>query len=208
MQPSRRASATPALQPLQRALGRLELSRARLHTALAPATPAGDAAGAVPWPLLGRARAWLLSTPWGSLLEPVVSTVGQESLRWWRRQPWQQAVVQAGHALQAELSPLVRRHPLAAVLVTATAGAIVAGSGVWRWHTVRRSALHLGLRLRRAFISQISSPAVQSLMLGALVSFLATRRPAAGPATHPAAEAQAPNAERGSNARNARPSAS
>ena len=175
--PLRAADAGGPAMTIEHALARLERSRTRLRESLAPAvpSPASKESGFSFHPVQ-KARAWLRSTPWGGLLDPVVSAVSDELLHWWQRQSWRQSAVLVKDALSTELSPLVRRYPIAAVLVTAGAAAVFVGSGVWRWRTVRRSAGQLGSQLRRVFVRQLTNPAVLSVLLGAVVSYLAPKR--------------------------------
>ena len=175
--PLRAADAAGPAMTIEHALARLERSRTRLRESLAPAvpSPASKESGFSFHPVQ-KARAWLRSTPWGGLLDPVASAVSDELLHWWQRQSWRQSAVLVKDALSTELSPLVRRYPIAAVLVTAGAAAVFVGSGVWRWRTVRRSAGQLGSQLRRVFVRQLTNPAVLSVLLGAVVSYLAPKR--------------------------------
>jgi len=159
------------------ALVRLERSRANLWHALRPAPPAQDTAPAGSFKLIEYARAWLRDTPWGAMVEPLVGAAGDTLTAWWARQPWREAAQQARQALSAELSPWVQRHPMAAIATAAVAGAAVAASGVWRWRTVRRSGVQLAAHLRRTLTGQLSRPAVQSVPLGAVLSYLAARKP-------------------------------
>lgn len=177
--PEPRPQSGPAMT---QALARLEQSRANLRHALTPAPPAPDTLPAWSFKLAEHARTWLLGTPWGALLEPLVGAVSETFSDWWTRQSWRESVLQARDALSAELSPWVRRHPLAAIAVSTIAGAAVAASGVWRWRTLRRSALHLAAQLRRTVTGQLGSPAMQSVLLGALLSWLAARKPPDRPA--------------------------
>ena len=168
-------SASPANR-LEQALARLDQSRARLRVALRPEpAPTAEAAGRSFNPMR-RARAWLRTKSWGTLLDPVVGAANQAVMDWWKRQPLVRSALLAQSTLSAELSPLVRRYPVPAVLLTAALGAIASRSGLWRWRTVRRSGLLLALQLRRVLIAQLGSPAVQSLLLGAVVSYLAARK--------------------------------
>ena len=177
-------AASPANR-LEQALARLDQSRARLRVALTPEpAPSAEAAGRSFSPVR-RARAWLRTKSWGTLLDPFVGAANQAVMDWWKRQPLVRSALLAQSTLSAELSPLVRRYPVPAVLLTAALGAIAARSGVWRWRTVRRSGLLLGLQLRRVLIAQLGSPAVQSLLLGAVVSYLAARKTSADPDTDP-----------------------
>ena len=173
-------AASPANR-LEQALARLDQSRARLRVALTPEpAPTAEAAGRSFNPVR-RARAWLRTKSWGTLLDPVVGAANQAVMDWWKRQPLVRSALLAQSTLSAELSPLVRRYPVPAVLLTAALGAIASRSGLWRWRTVRRSGLLLALQLRRVLIAQLGSPAVQSLLLGAVVSYLAARKAPAEP---------------------------
>jgi hypothetical protein len=190
----------PALSvvTIEQALARLEVSRARLLDSLRPQPSLPGDADTRTFHPLRRARAWLRTTPWGGVLDPVVSAVSEELLTWCDRQSWRHSALLAKDTLAAELLPLVRRYPIAAVLLTAATGAIVAGSGAWRWRTVRRSAAQLGAQLRRVGVSQLSNPALQSVVLSALVSYFAPKwqprepkadadadAPAGGAVSHP-----------------------
>ncbi len=173
---TKQADVAPALSiDLALALTRLDHSRAGLRAALKPAAPSKSDSGDAFFHPLRSVRAWLRATAWGAPLEPVLNALSQELKLWWERQSWRQAVLQAKDVVSAEVSPWVRRYPIAAVLVTATAGALVISSGVWRWHTLRRSAWVLAAQLRRACIGQLSNPAVQGVLLSTLVSYLASR---------------------------------
>jgi hypothetical protein len=164
---------------LQQVLARLDESRESLRVALTPvAQPASDGKAHAFHPVR-RVRAWLRTTPWGALLDPVFGTVSNELEKWWQGQSWRGAAVAAKDAVAAELVPLVRRYPIASVLVTAAAGALVAGSGVWRWRTLRRTAAQLAVQVKRMGVSQLTNPALQSLLLGALLSYFAPKRKAA-----------------------------
>ena len=184
--------------PLDQALARLSHSRQNLREALSPApTAEGENLGL---PLLAwrRARAWLRSTSWGALLDPLLSALGPELTRWWQGQRWYPSWQLAKQTFAAELEPVVRRYPIASVLLTAAAAAIVASSGVWRWRSLRRSAWTLGAGLRRTVFDQLRSPAVQGVLLSALVTFLAARSTAApGPTANAADAANAAGSESG-----------
>ncbi len=171
----------------EQVVARLTRSRERLRESLTPPPAPAEGAEHGGFHPLRQARAWLRTTPWGGLLDPVVSALSDEVMHWWQRQSWRHSVLLAKDTLSAELSPLVRRHPIAAVLLTAAAGATVAASGVWQWHTVRHSAWQLGSRLRRGLVGQLANPALLSVLLGALISTLAANR-------KPTQADQAPNA--------------
>ena len=166
---------------IDEALARLDRSRARLKVALTPKPP--PAAGPTPRSFgpMRRARGWLRAQPWGTLLDPIVGAANQAVMDWWKRQPVVRSALLAKSTLSAELSPLVRRYPIPAVLLTAMLGAVAVRSGVWRWRAVRRSSLMLASQLRRVLVGQLGSPAMQSLLLGAVVSYVAARKKPAEP---------------------------
>lgn len=161
---------------VQQALARLELSRECLRLAFKPQpapAPGNDSAFLHP---VRRARAWLRTTPWGGLLDPALGAAGEEVNRWWEGQAWRQSAVLLKDTVSSELLPLVRRHPIASLLITAVAGAALARSGVWRWRPLRRSAWQIGSRVRSVFMNQIANPAIQSVLLAMLVSYLTPKR--------------------------------
>lgn len=174
---------------MMQALARLERSRTNLRQALAPTLPAQGTPPAWSLNLLEHARVWLRGTPWGAVVEPLVSAGGDTLSAWWARQSWRDSALQARDNVSAELSPWVRRHPIAAIAAAALAGAAVAASGVWRWRTVRRSGLQLAAHLRRTVIGRLSRPAVQSVLLGAVLSYLAAHKQPARTGPHAGADA-------------------
>ncbi len=160
----------PPQPTMAQALARLNLSRQRLQESLKPPPEEGN-----PGPL-HKAREWLRGSSWGSVLDPILGAVGDDVMRWWGRQGWGDSALLAKNAVSAELGPLVKRYPIAAVLVTAAAGAAFASSGLWRWRAVKRGMSHLGLQLKGLGISQLSNPAVQGLVLSGLLSVLVPKR--------------------------------
>lgn len=182
------------LTRIDQALARLDRSRSQLRLALTPERPPAPEAEGRSFRPVRWVLAWLHTKPWGTLVEPIVEAANQAVMDWWKRQPLIRSALLARSTLSVELSPLVRRYPVPAVLLTAALGAIVARSGVWRWRALRRSGLMLTSQLRRVLISQLGSPAMQSLLLGAVISYLAARKAAPGPVTEPT---DGPGADRG-----------
>jgi hypothetical protein len=93
-------------------------------------------------------------------------------------------------ALQGEVTPLVRRHPVISVAVGAAIGAGLVAGGVLRRGTVRRSVASTGRLARRWLIGELTSPALQTVVIGAITTLPASRlhaRDAAVPAAqqHP-----------------------
>ena len=82
---------------MTQALARLERSRANLRQALAPAMPAQGTPPVWSFNLLEHARAWLRGTPWGVVVEPLVSAAGDTLSGWWARQPWRETEIGRAH---------------------------------------------------------------------------------------------------------------
>jgi hypothetical protein len=155
---------------------RLERSRQRLRQQLLP--PPDDAGaqghGAVP----RRWRAWLRAGPLRPLLralDPWLGGARRTAQRWWRRHPWRPSLELVGGSLHRELTPWVRRHPIGAVGLGAAAGAALVVAAPWRAASVRHALQRSGARVRRWAWHQLTSPAVQTLVAGALTSWLATQ---------------------------------
>jgi hypothetical protein len=99
-------------------------------------------------------------------------------------------VSEVWRALPGEVTPLVRRHPVILVAVGAAIGAGLVAGGVLRHGTVRRSVASTGRLARRWLIGELTSPALQTVVIGAITTLPASRlhaRDAAVPAAqqHP-----------------------
>ena len=120
--PGRRDMSTLPSPALLAARERLRASREALHTALIP--PPRHTAGQDAhsnWPglaLLNRSAAWRWLRRTGAT--------------WWRRHPLHGPAEALGDELGHQLRPLVQRHPAAAVLLAALAGAAVVAWRPWR----------------------------------------------------------------------------
>ncbi len=125
--------------------------------------------------MTSRLLSWLTSGDIGQAVEPLWSSARHLLARWWSRHPWHAPTVLLTDALQDEVSHGVRRYPVASVAIAAALGAGVVLSGAMRGSALRRSAASAGRLARRWCIGQLSSPAVQTLVVGAITTLLATR---------------------------------
>jgi hypothetical protein len=160
-------------------LQRLMASRARLRAELIPARRSGSAAPpSMAGDLPRRARAlWRLLLSRGSG-GAVFSSVANLLKTWWVHQPWHPTTEVLGHALAVEVSPWVRRHPVAAVVWGAGAGAAVAMARPWRWRIVNAQGRRWGLSAGRWAVHQLTQAPVQIAIAAALASWLERRAPA------------------------------
>jgi hypothetical protein len=124
-------------QTAMNTVDRLELSRARLRTAMSPPPPptASDAARNK----IGRRYSWLRR-----LRDlPVVALVVESLGAWWANHPLHAAGQVAAQASGAVVRPVAARHPIALVLGAGLAGVLLVWSRPWRW--ALRPALLAGL---------------------------------------------------------------
>lgn len=154
-----------------RALARLNASRRRLRRELLPPEPEHplpEDGGGPPIPRRMRAmfRHWKYKLR-HSALGGVALTAFQT---WWHDHPLRVP----GEALSSELRgavvPLVRRHPVATVLLASAAGAALVAWKPWRWPVVARRIKPLPNSFGRWAMAQLSSPAVQSILATWLMS--------------------------------------
>jgi hypothetical protein len=161
-------------EPLQR----LMASRARLRAELIPARRFGAAASSsMEGDLPRRARAlWrLLISRQGA--GAVFSSAASLLKTWWVRQPWHATSELLGHAVVEEVSPWVRRHPVAAVALGAGAGAAVAMVRPWRWQVVNAQSRRMGRSVGRWAVHQLTQAPVQMAIAAAIATWLERRQP-------------------------------
>lgn len=154
-------------------IDRLELSRARLRSAMSPPPPptVSDAARDHTW--LRRLREL-----------PVVALVVESLSAWWANHPLHAAGQVAAQASGAVVRPVARRHPIALVLGAGLAGALLIWSRPWRW--ALRPALLAGLAPQ--FASRVLAHLPIESWLTLLASTLSTpspTEPAAACSVHP-----------------------
>lgn len=170
--PAALAAAGPT--PLDAALARLAASRARLRTELSPPVEAGAGrlddhgqAQAGPWPpslgaLWRRGRRALQAWPMADLAAGLLQD-------WWQRHPWRQTGETLVDAARHAVLPLVRRHPLSALLGAAAIGALLVTARAWRWTALRPARPPSAQGAGRWLAAQLANPAVQTALVSALM---------------------------------------
>ena len=187
--PDHPAQPMAAVSPDERlalALARLQASRAKLRAAMLPPPQEQPASSGFGLPRRWRAmwRAWTRSGPMAVAAGTAVDAVQS----WWRRQPWHASTEWAGRALLAETTPLIRRHPVWAMVLGAGLGAAVVAARPWRWTAVSRRVRPLGGHLVSWALSQLSQVPVQMALAALLAQFVGerARAQAAAPGATPA----------------------
>lgn len=171
-------AALPAadMTALDAALARLADSRARLRAELSP--PADTGAGRVDaqgqpqaggWPhslagLWRRGRRALQAWPVADLAAGLLQD-------WWQRHPWRSSAEALAETARHAVLPLVRRHPLSALLGAAAIGALLVVARAWRWPALRpaRPAPAPAQSGGHWLAAQLANPAVQTALLSALM---------------------------------------
>lgn len=161
---------------LAAALHRIEQSRRHLHAELLPPPEDAEGRAARSGTLGGCWLEWLRSGPlhpWYELAEPWIASGSLAVRRWWRRQPWHDAAVLVAETGNATLTPVIRRHPLAAVGIAAAAGGALVIARPWRHPHAQRVA-NGGVRLaRRWFVRQLANPVLHTVLASAFTSLAA-----------------------------------
>lgn len=155
------AEPSPA-SPVGAALARLQASRTQLRLALVGDDP-------VPEPRWRGGRGLLRG------LRPL-RPLRRLLLNWWASRSWRPAAELALGAAQAQLGPVVRRHPWLSVAAAAALGAGLAQLRPWRWPVLTRQALLWRGAALGAVASELARPETQAALLGALLA--ASRPPA------------------------------
>jgi hypothetical protein len=89
---------------------------------------------------------------------------------WWHEHPLRVPSEALGNELRGSVGPVVRRHPIAAVLVASAAGAALVAWRPWRWPVVQRQIKPLPRSFGRWVFRQLSQPAVQAMLAAWLAS--------------------------------------
>lgn len=115
------------------ALARLEASRTRIREGLQPfAHPAEKPS------LSSRLGSWQQSFKDAAMRVPGVQLISRAVRDWWTDHPARQAGAAAGKASISAVTPVVRRHPLGFLAVSAAFGAVTVLARPWRRPSVKR----------------------------------------------------------------------
>ena len=160
--------------PLESAMARLAASRQRLRLALIPPDDIDGSAlnaqgqpqaGAWPRSLAGwwrRGRRALRTWPVADLAAGLLQD-------WWQRHPWRSTGEQLAETARHALLPVVRRHPLSALLGAVALGAALVAGRAWCWPAVRAIRPAATRNSRRWLIAQLANPAVQTALLSTVM---------------------------------------
>jgi hypothetical protein len=151
--------------PRQRALARLAASRQRLQAAWLP-KPAAPGGGRGPRRLTAIWRHWRRQLAGNAVVGLAFEAVAD----WWQANPWRAAGEAVAEELHQSLTPIVRRHPLASVVLVAAAAGAVAAARPWRWPLVAQQLKPLPGRAARWLLRQLSRAPLQSLIVGAVLA--------------------------------------
>lgn len=180
--------------PVSVALERMQASRGKLIVALSPDPPAtrraaaptspestdptrkASVAAAVHAPSAGDASSSFarLIDQWG-LPEGTWRTLTESTQSWWRRQPWHEPVELVGSTVLHHTKPLVRRNPWTSLAVAASVGAAMAAARPWAWKPLQQRVAPLRQDTLGFVWSQLSQPAVQLAVAGAVAAWLSER---------------------------------
>ena len=159
---------------LDLALARLAASRARLLAEFSPPVEPGtgglDAQGQPQtglWPhplraLWRRGRRALKAWPVADLGAGLVQD-------WWRRHPWRSTGEALFETARNNMLPLVKRHPLSALLGAATLGGLLVMARAWRWPALRKAHPPSTRGAARWVAAQLANPTVQTALLSAVM---------------------------------------
>lgn len=179
----------PRYAPLQR----LKASRTHLQSVLIPpprqkraATASGGATGDLGG-TLRRLWSFVQSGSGGELFQTVRGFVSN----WWTRQPWHDTASLVGDAVEAEVTPWVRRNPVAAIALGVAAGAAIAWVRPWRWKAAHSQAYSMRRSATRWLTGELASPALRMLIATSIATWLSQRNAnrSAGPESPPDAVA-------------------
>lgn len=160
--------------PLEAALARLVASRQRLRLAMSPP----DQGDGGPLDAQGQPRpgAWTRSLAgwWrrgrrALQAWPVADLAAGLLQDWWERHPWRSTGEQLSEAARYAVLPLVRRHPLSALLGAVALGAALMAGRAWCWPAVRAIRPAATRSGRRWLVAQLTNPALQTALLSTVM---------------------------------------
>lgn len=83
---------------------------------------------------------------------------------WWQHHPWRSTGELVARELNTKLTPIVRRHPMAAVGLAGGLGLLLVKTRPWRRPPVTRQAKPLPGRVLRWMFRQLSQAPAQALL--------------------------------------------
>lgn len=148
------------------AIERIELSRARLRSAMQPppALPASEPSGVLAW--FERLKD-----------QPSIAVIIDALQSWWSRHPLRPLVQMATEATNAVARPIAAHNPVALVVAAGLFGIVFAWSRPWRW--ALKPALFAGL------LPQLVSRVVSNLPLESWLAAFGSTAPGPRPPTEP-----------------------
>ena len=173
------------------ALQRLAATRARLRQGLIPSYASDAPATGQPFTIPRRLRALWRSLRRGLRGSPVAAVAMTALQDWWQGHPWRATGELVAEELHASLTPVVRRHPIATVLVSGAIGLAVMTAKPWRWPYVKRQLQPMPGRLTRWLFHQLGQAPGQALLSG-LLFMLARHAPAPSPSPSPSPSPPSP----------------
>ncbi len=177
----------------RQALERMSQSRSTLRARLLPAPR--EAQQASRGARSASRRLGALWRHWRRRLSdsPVLMLAANAADLWWQQHPLRPLAQTIGGELQAEVSPWVRRHPVAAVGAAAVAGAAIVVSRPWWSRSVSVHLRRLRSQAGRWAMFQLGQAPVQAALVGIITTLLA-RQTDVQPAPAAAAGGTAPSA--------------
>jgi hypothetical protein len=89
---------------------------------------------------------------------------------WWHQHPWRAPCEMALSELETQLKPLVRRHPLATLVLSAAVGASLVAGRPWRWPWVSQQLQPLPRRAVGWVVAELRRLPLQALVTSALLA--------------------------------------
>ena len=187
--------------PLEAALASLAASRQRLRLALIPPDDVDggplDARGrpqpgAWPRSLAGwwrRGRRALQAWPVADLAAGLLQD-------WWQHHPWRSTGEHLAETARHAVLPLVRRHPLSALLGAVALGAALVAGRAWCWPAVRAIRPAAARSGRRWLVAQLANPAMLTALLSTLmlvIKELSAQRTTPAPTAAASASSSSPS---------------
>ena len=151
------------------AIQRLAASRLRLRRQLLPHADADAGGPQKPFSIPRRLRALWRTLRRGLHGSPVATVALTALQEWWQGHPWRATGELVAEELHATLTPVVRRHPVAAMVLSGAIGLAIVKGKPWRWPFVHRHLQPLPGRITRWLFDQLGAAPGQALLSALLV---------------------------------------